>query len=197
MDGGVYGSGVFRGDVVNADLIVRKVLAGEIDAFGAIIREYQGTVWAIVACMLRDRSATEDIVQQVFVNAYTKLDQYRAGADFEKWLKGIARNAVRFELRRRVRESLRLKQHQDHLLDLMANEARADEHDATLREVVEACVESLSSSSKEALDLRYRQQMDFGQIAVKLGRTVEATRQVLFRIRDALRECADSKLAKT
>ena len=177
--------------------IVEKVLQGDVDTFGQIITRYQVIVWHIAACMLKDRDATEDLVQQVFVAAYRSLDTYRRQEDFEKWLKGIARNVIRMELRRRVRESMRLRQHEEKLLASVEGAERAEEQAARLRDIVADCVQTLSEPSQAILDCRYKQGMDFRQIAAQLRRSVEAVRQALFRIRETLRECADRKLAET
>ena len=62
-----------------ADRIVAEVLAGDTQAFAGLVRMYQETVWRIAAALLRDRDATENLVQQVFVDAYFHLDQYARG----------------------------------------------------------------------------------------------------------------------
>src|SRR6516164_2339442 len=59
-----------------ADRIVAEVLAGDTQAFAEVVRLYQQDVWRIAAALLRDRDATENLVQQVFVDAYFHLDQY-------------------------------------------------------------------------------------------------------------------------
>lgn len=61
---------------------IARVRAGEVDACRAIIRRYQRKVWGIAAFALRDAAATEDLGQQVFVNADLALDRFEAGRDF-------------------------------------------------------------------------------------------------------------------
>src|SRR5688572_1855499 len=90
-------------DEPSTDDLVRRVLAGETQTFVQIVRRYEREVWKIVALMLRDHTATENFVQQCFVNAYERLGQYEVGRDFGLWLKAIARNLVRNELRRHTR----------------------------------------------------------------------------------------------
>ena len=111
------------------------------------------------------------------------------------WLRTIARNLVREELRRQSRRDRRLAVYREHLKTRFKDNGRADRHEALLREALADCRESLGPSAAEALDLRYDRSMGFEEIAGKLGRTVAATRQMLGRIRLALRDCIKERMA--
>ena len=171
------------------DSIVQRTLDGEIDAFGEIVTRYQRIIWAIAACMLRDRGTTEDLVQRIFVKVYANLGRYTLGRDFESWMKGVARNEVRMALRQRMRERDRLGRYEEHLDVLMTDTERADRHQAMLQEALRACQQGLSASAGKVLSLRYERGLGYREIASALGRTVEATRQMLNRIRETLRDC--------
>ncbi len=103
-----------------ADRIVAGVLAGDTPAFAGLIRMYQESVWRIAASMLRDRDATESLVQQVFVDAYFHLDQYAPGTDFGAWVRTVARNRLRKELRSAGREDRRLAVYRERLAERLA-----------------------------------------------------------------------------
>ncbi len=177
--------------------IVQRTLKGDIDAFGEIVTQYQRTVWTIAACMLRDRDSTEDLVQRIFLKVYENMHQYTAGRDFEKWMKGVARNEVRMAMRQRMREQDRLRRYEEHILALMADSERADRYQSTLKEALRACREALSESAAKALFLRYDRGQAFKEIALTLGRSVVATRQMLNRIRENLRDCIHRTAAQT
>jgi len=177
------------------DSIVVRVLGGEIDAYEAIVRAYQQEVWKVVAAMLFDAQRTEDLVQKAFINAYQHLHQYQRGRDFGVWLKEIARNQVRQELRRSAREDHRLEVYHTHLLhtyDAPATSALAD----ALAEALRDCTQMLPPASAKVVELRYQSGLNFGEIAALLGRTVAATRQQLARIRLALRDCLEKHPVK-
>src|SRR5438105_2940667 len=95
---------------------ITKVLGGDIDAYEAIVRAYQQEVWKTVAAMLLNAQKTEDLVQETFINAYQHLHRYERGRDFGAWLKEIARNQVRQEIRRSTREDRRLEVYHTYLL---------------------------------------------------------------------------------
>ncbi len=175
--------------------IIERVRAGHIEDYSSIIRQYQYVVWKIAAFALRDVGATEDLVQQVFVNAYLKLDQYDIERDFGVWIRTIARNEVRKALRHRVRQDRKLAKYQQWLeahLDLLQGDELPDDH---RREALKHCRELLPPPAREALLLRYEQAQNFEQIATALGRTVAAARQLLSRARTTLRQCIEKRTA--
>lgn len=82
------------------ETLIRAVLAGNVDAFGSLVARYQEGVYALVWSMVRDFAAAEDIAQEAFVTAYTRLSQLRDPARFPAWLRRIAANAARMWLRK-------------------------------------------------------------------------------------------------
>jgi RNA polymerase sigma-70 factor (ECF subfamily) len=69
---------------------VRRVLDGDQDAYRALVERHQSRVSAMMWRFSRDPEAHEDLVQEVFVQAYESLGTYRARAPFENWLARIA-----------------------------------------------------------------------------------------------------------
>ena len=55
------------------------------------------------------------------------------------------------------------------------------------------CRDTLSPPATEALELRYEEGKGFAEIANQLGRSLAATRQLLSRVRIALRECVQNR----
>jgi RNA polymerase sigma-70 factor (ECF subfamily) len=102
---------------------------------------------------------------------------------------------VRQEIRRCLREDRRLELYYDQLaqtLEGRSNSGSEERREQALRE----CTQKLPASSAKLVELRYQSALDFGAIAAQVGRTVEATRQQLARIRLTLRECIEKQLAK-
>jgi RNA polymerase sigma-70 factor (ECF subfamily) len=177
------------------DSIVEEVRAGRTEAFGEIVRLFQKDVWRVAAAMLHDLKTTEELVQQAFVDAYLHLDQYRIGEDFGAWVRAIARNLVRMELRRRGREERRLELYREALADRLRDDDAA-RHEERLEEALRKCRQTLPEHGARVLDLRYGQALDFEEIARSLGRSVEATRQLLSRLRLMLRDCLRKGMAR-
>ncbi|HXG60887.1 MAG TPA: sigma-70 family RNA polymerase sigma factor [Planctomycetota bacterium] len=178
----------------DTDSLVRRVLEGQVEAFAEIVRRYQQPVWRTVAALLQDFDKSTEIAQQVFVDAYLHLDQYRPGADFGAWIKAVARNRVRQELRRLGRETRRLSLYRDQLLRRL-HERETDSHEQTYLDALETCRRHLPETSARALRLRYVEGLSFEEIASILGSTRAAVEKLLSRARLALRDCIQSKVA--
>ena len=176
--------------------LVEAVRAGQLEAFAELVRRFQHDVLRIVSALLYDRAGTEDLVQQVFVNAYRGLGTFELGRDVGPWLRTIARNTVREHLRRSARYRQRLADYGD----LLAAEAAADawpmERVERLQRLLDVCLQRLPDRSAQALKLHYVEDRDTATVAAELGTSPGAVRNLLCRLRIALRQCIDRELAK-
>jgi RNA polymerase sigma-70 factor (ECF subfamily) len=181
-----------------ADRIVEDVLAGNTEAFAGLVRLFQESVWRIAAAMLRDRDATENLVQQVFVDAYLHLDQYEPGTDFGAWIRTVARNRLRKELRTAAREDRRLETYRQRLAERLRAEAgdQRDDSDAYVA-ALRGCRDLLPARDADLLRMRYERGMSFEQIAEKHGQSPEAVQRMISRIRFRLRDCIRQKLTQS
>jgi RNA polymerase sigma-70 factor (ECF subfamily) len=178
-----------------ADRIVEEVLAGDTEAFAGLVRLFQDSVWRIGASLLRDRDATENLVQQVFVDAYLHLDQYEPGTDFGAWIRTVARNRLRKELRSATREDRRLAAYRERLAERLRAEATAFQDDSeTYMNALRGCRQQLPGRDATILKMRYEQGMTFEAIAADQGQTPEAVQRMISRIRFRLRDCILKKL---
>ena len=180
----------------DADVIVKRVLAGDIDCYGELIVEYQRSVWRVVLFAGGNRQGNEDLVQKAFVQAFRNLEQFRQGSDFGVWVRAIARNLALNELRRRGREDRRMDVYSQYVETAVGDGDGARRFEKLL-DALERCRQQLAESAKHALRLRYDEARDFGEVATVLGRSVPATRQLLQRTRLVLRECMDKEGART
>lgn len=77
-----------------ADIIMR-VQAGDTEAFHAIVQDYERPLFGFVQQLLMDTADTQDLVQEVLLTAFKKLDSFDpALSRFSTWLYTIARNKV-------------------------------------------------------------------------------------------------------
>ena len=70
--------------------LVAEVLDGHPDSFEPLVVKYQPRVFAIARRYARREDEVEDIVQTVFIKAYSKLSSFRGDAPFEHWLMRMA-----------------------------------------------------------------------------------------------------------
>ena len=70
--------------------LIAEVLDGHPDSFEPLVVKYQPRVFAIARRYARREDEVEDIVQTVFIKAYSKLSSFRGEAPFEHWLMRMA-----------------------------------------------------------------------------------------------------------
>jgi RNA polymerase sigma-70 factor (ECF subfamily) len=87
-------------------LLVRQVRAGDASAWRQLIERYEGRLLAFVESRLRDRAASEDVVQETFVGFLTSLPHYDEKRDMEAYLFSIAAHKLTDHLRRQGRRPI-------------------------------------------------------------------------------------------
>src|SRR5271170_5578889 len=85
--------------------LVEATLAGDDDAFAELTSRHKSRVFGVAARFARDAAELEDICQEVFVQAYFKLRQFRRDSPFEHWLMRITTYKCYDYLRKRRRDS--------------------------------------------------------------------------------------------
>lgn len=83
--------------------LVKASLNGDQNAFGEIVNRYQKMVARTVKGMLGDSVFAEDIGQEVFINLYHSLSEFRGEAKLSTYIQKIAINLTLNEIKRRKR----------------------------------------------------------------------------------------------
>lgn len=154
----------------------------------------QPVVSALISSTVIDFHDAEDLLGQVAETVVTKASEYDLARPFIPWAMGIARYRILqyFERRRTDRhvdfddETLRL------LAD--AHSELAEEAPARLA-ALRQCLGQVQGKSKRVLEMRYLHDHRSGWIAEKMGMTPGAVWTMLHRVRNALAECIDRRLA--
>lgn len=94
------------------DTIIQDVLAGETNSFRWLIEQYQVGVFNMIVRFVYDRSAAEDLTQEVFVAAFENLSSYDSTrCRFSTWLLTIARHKSINYLRKKKRKPAQQSQY--------------------------------------------------------------------------------------
>ena len=170
-----------------------------IEAFSALVREHQAWLRAYVRALGVDEIWVDDIAQETFLVAYRKQGDFDAGADFGKWLRGIARHLVANERRKSARHSRLLNGAvADELVAAPdAEDGREAASAAEMLAAMRGCVGDLPPRQRELLDRRYARGEKASELAAALRQSAEAVRQALGRIRGAIKACVERKLEGT
>jgi RNA polymerase sigma-70 factor, ECF subfamily len=165
---------------------IRASLAGDGDAYARLVERHQGDVAAMMWRFTRDRRQWEELMQDVFVEAWSSLAGYRAEAPFSHWLKRIATRVGYHHWQR-------LAQDRNHRLVPLADwdgatspgDDPAPEEAAAL---LHALLARLAPKDRLALTLMYLEECSIAEIAERTGWSRVATKMRVSRARARLRE---------
>ena len=134
----------------------------------------------------------DDLAQEALLVAWREQDSFDQQRDLGKWLRGIARNLVRNELRKRERQERLLHQGLAELLVRTDEQKPEQESWAECRvPVLRDCVEQLAPKSRELVSGRYGDGWKAPDLADHFNMTSTAVRQALVRIRRQLKRCIE------
>ena len=169
--------------------IVQRVRAGDVDAFGQIVKGYERRVFALAVVILRNREAADDVTLDAFVRAFERLDLYDVRRPFYPWLATIT---MRLSMNWLARHSPGARRETPIQPESSASASAAP---AALDVLVAAdegrhlwrLVERLPLGERTAVVLHYRQELSVSEVASAIGVTAGTVKTLLFRARQHLR----------
>lgn len=181
------------------DHLIRQTLAGELSAFESLIDKYQNRLHHSMTQVLRNSTDAEDIVQDAFVKAFTKLSTFRGGSQFYTWLYRIAHNGAISQIRKRKpTESL------DHDSGVAAATLEGRQVSPSQRleqqeqnQQLSAALDCLKEEYRSVLVLREMEGLDYDAIAEILSVPVGTVRSRLHRARTQLKEELERQFTDT
>ena len=163
--------------------LIRSSLAGEEDAFAALVRRHQARVFRLAGRFFRRPQDVEDVAQDTFLRAWRKLPTYRAEAPFEHWLTRLCLRCVYDRLRRRV--------HEEQSVGEAEMQAPAVDPDARLE--VERLLARLSAADRFLLTLLEGEGWSVAEIAARLGWSQANVKVRAHRARKRLRRILEGE----
>ena len=91
-------------EVADRDLVARA-RGRDMAAYDELIRRYQRKIYQLVYNMTSNREDAEDLVQDVFVKAYSALERFKGDSSFYTWIYRIAVNRAINYLKKRKRNT--------------------------------------------------------------------------------------------
>jgi RNA polymerase sigma-70 factor, ECF subfamily len=168
---------------------------GDLSAFDQLVRRYDRRLLRIAQNVTHDPSDAQDVVQDAFLKAFQRLDQFRAMARFSTWL-------IRITLNEALTKVRKLRNHRE----LPAEEVQEEMETAPsrlsywvrdpgqlcsaseFREILSKSLESLSPRLRIVFVLRDIEELSINKTAEALGLSVAAVTARLFRARLQLRD---------
>lgn len=185
--------------------LVRRLKAGDEEAFATLVRLYGGRLLAVARRFFSGTEDAQDAVQEAFLSAFQALESFEENAQLSTWLHRIVVNACLMRLRSRKRKPEESIEPLLPTFDELGNRTAAvapwpDAHSDLERKQAAARVRELigrlPESYRTVLLLRDIEERDTAQVAEALGITENAVKIRLHRARQALRTLLDPEMRK-
>jgi RNA polymerase sigma factor (sigma-70 family) len=174
--------------------LVTQLQQGSEAAFRSLVARFQDRVYGTALSLLRSPEDAEDVAQEVFVEVYQTIGQFRGEAALSTWLYRLATSrALQHQRRLNTRKRFafftsllgfgtqQLPEPPDH-----AHPQALLEGTQQLQQLQQQ-ISQLPPQQQVAFTLRHEQELSYEEIAAVLGTTVAAVESLLFRARQTLR----------
>ncbi len=171
--------------------LVLRCLDGDTDAYGELVRRYQGSVYATAYYYAGRYGAAEDITQEAFLNAYKTLPRLKDPGRFGPWLKSVACRTAANWLRRhnkRIRSETPLPFRRTVSIEDARQGPRGKLERSERYERVQLAIDSLPERYRLPVVLRYLQELSYAEISDFTGESVDEVRGILHRAGRQLRD---------
>ncbi|MHC4187959.1 MAG: RNA polymerase sigma factor [Planctomycetota bacterium] len=167
---------------------IEKSLKGDSNAYKRLIEKYQQQIGRILWKFTRDKRTHEELVQDVFVNAYLSLNTYKAKAPLEHWLAKIAVRVgyqyFKDQKRKRKTENFTFEQ-----WDWLASEGQTETIEpAEAADLLYELLAQLPARDRLVLTLRYLHQHSIRETAEMTGWTAAMVKVQTFRAKNKLKK---------
>jgi len=164
---------------------IRRAQAGDVDAFELLYREHAGRIYALcLRLKAGDSSDATELMQDVFIRAWRRLETFRGDCAFSSWLHRLAVNTMLENARsdrRRIARVLPMD-------DTSRLEGAARQSGVDLRMDMENAIASLPKGARLAFVLHDVEGYQHQEIAEQLSVSVGTVKAQLHRARRLLRE---------
>lgn len=177
--------------------LMLRVKEGDCDAFEMLVEKYKQPLMNFVYRTLPDATEAEDLAQHVFLQVFKSAARYEVSAKFSTWLFTIARNLCLNEIRRRSRhpaDSLDETASEDdeqprrQAVDVKTFAPPESLLQSELEDKIEEAVAALPENQRTAILLCRGDEHSYEEIAGILGVSVSATKSLIHRGRETLKE---------
>lgn len=174
-------------DVATVDVCdVAATRAGDSEAYARLVRRYQPEMVVQMRRFSRNQQVCEELVHDVFVEAYLSLHSYRGSAPWLHWLRKVAvRVGYRFWTRRAVNRNV--VQISDEDWQRLRGDVSAPGSALEAADLVAALLDRLPPADRLILMLLYLDECSLAEAATRAGWTITRAKLRAFRARNKLK----------
>ncbi len=187
---------------------VARLVARDETAFNLLVVTYERRVFALVFRMLGRREEAEDLAQEVFVQVFKAIDQFRGDSKLSTWIYRIAVNLCKNRTKYLSRRHANAEDDVDAMVDRAAlstakgvsvgDVGRPDElvEGMQLEVIVKRAIQAIEPDFREVLILRDVEDMSYEEIAAVTGLADGTVKSRIHRARAQLRALVEKAIGE-
>lgn len=196
MNDSLRTSGTDAAEEVSDRELARRAAEGDLGAYDELVRQYHGKLYGLVYNMTSSREDTEDMLQEVFLKAYTSLSRFKGDSSFYTWIYRIAVNrTINFLKKRKKRQASSLDnvdegiERDEAYVELSSRSSPfRDVRISELQEKLNEALQKLSEKHRTVVVLHDIQGIPHQDIGRMLGVSEGTVRSRLFYARQRLQQ---------
>ncbi|MBS1569944.1 MAG: RNA polymerase sigma factor [Bacteroidetes bacterium] len=172
--------------------VVSRVLQGEKGLYEILMRRYNQTLFRAVRSYLSDEDDVRDAMQETYLKAFAKLDQFKGNSAFSTWLVRIGINEALQQLRKRRLMRVHPGVISADQLEQVSDPGQMNPEQHTIqgehRRLLEQAIDRLPESYRAVYMLREVEGMGVADTAACLGLGESNVKVRLHRAKDMLKD---------
>ena len=182
----------FTTDDVNQ--LVQAARAGSEEAFEGLIRMYHLDVRLFLLRYLGSPNESDEVAQEVFIEVFKSISQFKGTGSIKSWILGIARNRAMTHLKKEITWR---KKHSSNFFDEISQSCINLSNDQVTENenwnhelmILQNCLKKLTPPHHELIQQFYFEKRSADAIGQQTGKKPGAVRMLLMRIRKSLEKC--------
>ena len=173
--------------------LIKKVKKGDLDAYGAIIQDYQSSVFNVCYRVLGNRQDAEDLTQEAFLRAYHQISSFDLSRSFGPWMRTLAANLCYNHLKKAWLNQVPLEDERDTIKDDSNYGPEGSLEIDQEHKALYHAIWKLPEVQRMALELRHFQGLSYLEMADALNLPLNTVRSHLYRSRQKLAELLEEE----
>ncbi|PCJ67485.1 MAG: RNA polymerase subunit sigma-24 [Bacteroidetes bacterium] len=185
----------FRNHKIKESEVIRRILAGEKELYEILVKRNNQKLYRIVRSHLKDEAEIEDVMQNSYIKAFTKLYQFKLESSFSTWLIRIGINESLARLKEKGK-LYHINEQSDNFKNNYILEVPDNKELNPQDKMIHSEAKQLLETAIDQLDLKYKivyimkelEEMSLKEIAITLDLTVANVKVRFHRSKEMLKE---------
>lgn len=185
----------FHHHKIKEDLVIKRILAGEKELYEILVRRNNQKLYRVIRSYLKEEVEIEDVMQNSYIKAYTKLYQFNLDSQFSTWLVRIGINESLAVLKKKGKilhiNDYNLNTDNDAVLEIPDQKQPNPQEKMTQKEtkqLLENAIDQLDIKYKTVYVMKEVEDMSLKEIAIALDISLSNVKIRLHRSKEILKE---------